>query len=707
MKEYSSLSLLKVLLLVSGTLLVAATWYLVRESFRQELPPEITATKQLAGSRGEPLSLSLTGKNFSASDMTAILTPNIDNNQAAVASLPLSGNFNDALLRGNYLYLGSNDQGLYVVDASDPEQPRLRGQYLAGEVIADLLLVDDVLVVSCGQSGLFFYEIQPEGQLLRIGKLPLQQVATKCCYADGILFIATGSDGITIVDVSSFKRPILKGRKAAGFVIDLAMVNEHLIALSKESDVLTSYTIGKQGMLKVVDQYVLAGRIKGSVFTDSQIYVATTQGLGNFSLTDAGVIKQKVFFANLTTVEKLFTGKNGLYIFTSFSALIYFDPVLQQITTTFFLADKIRTLVAADRYLWVAGQDSGLTVFNAESLAANTVVDLYPIASPVKDLHIGEGKIYFALGKDGLSYLDRGDHGYELKMLSNLITSSFAVKRDYLFVAHRQQGIEVFNVGGQFPVQIAFWPQLKATQLVLWKDFVITSQGISGLKCFDISDFTQPVATDLLMNIHALALRVVDGILYVATKDQGLLIYSISEQGQLNKLAGLVPPFPMSQFAITMDVQVASGYAYIAAGRSGLLIADIKNPNRPQILSSLGLPGDSKGVLLDGRLAMVFNGKSGISLVDISDPVKPVLVGKITSPGLSRHPKKVDDLLYLPRLSSSVLAVAAPVIADTVVEADDKALLRFDNLSKAGRYDLNLSNRSGMVVIKNAVVVKN
>ena len=88
------------------------------------------------------------------------------------------------------------------------------------------------------------------------------------------------------------------------------------------------------------------------------------------------------------------------------------------------------------------------------------------------------------------------------------------------------------------------------------------------------------------------------------------------------------------------DVAVSDGYAYIAASDSGLVVLDVRDPESPEEVARLEIPGKAVHVLNAGDLAYImgvsFTGGSTIDsfrhsvyIVDISDPLAPELADSI------------------------------------------------------------------------------
>lgn len=75
--------------------------------------------------------------------------------------------------------------------------------------------------------------------------------------------------------------------------------------------------------------------------------------------------------------------------------------------------------------------------------------------------------------------------------------------------------------------------------------------------------------------------------------------------------------------------------AYVAAGTTGLTIADVSNFARPITIAQLALPGDTNRISIDGaRRMLAATGRDGsVSFVDIANPARPLLLKSIPASG--------------------------------------------------------------------------
>jgi hypothetical protein len=95
------------------------------------------------------------------------------------------------------------------------------------------------------------------------------------------------------------------------------------------------------------------------------------------------------------------------------------------------------------------------------------------------------------------------------------------------------------------------------------------------------------------------------------------------------------------------DVDVNGGYAYVAAGGTGLQVVDVSDPTGPVLVGSLDTPGNAKDVKVLGNLAYIADGPAGLQIFDVSAPSQPVALGSFDTPGDAKAIRVVGNLVYI------------------------------------------------------------
>lgn len=94
-------------------------------------------------------------------------------------------------------------------------------------------------------------------------------------------------------------------------------------------------------------------------------------------------------------------------------------------------------------------------------------------------------------------------------------------------------------------------------------------------------------------------------------------------------------------------VEIVNNIAYIANGKSGLIVVNVSNPNSPYIISSLDTPGDAYDIKVLNKTAYIADGESGLQIIDISKPENPSIIGNVDTPDMSFDLSISDSIVYV------------------------------------------------------------
>jgi PKD repeat protein len=81
------------------------------------------------------------------------------------------------------------------------------------------------------------------------------------------------------------------------------------------------------------------------------------------------------------------------------------------------------------------------------------------------------------------------------------------------------------------------------------------------------------------------------------------------------------------------ELDVRGRYAFIAAGKAGLVVMDVSDPKSPKMAARYALPGEAMSIDVEGNYAYVACYASGLMIVDVSNPLEPSKVGQYVPDG--------------------------------------------------------------------------
>ncbi len=118
-------------------------------------------------------------------------------------------------------------------------------------------------------------------------------------------------------------------------------------------------------------------------------------------------------------------------------------------------------------------------------------------------------------------------------------------------------------------------------------------------------------------------------LLYLANHYRGMQVFDFSDPDRPQQIGSL--PLPGNAWKIAVRGQIAC----VAAREGGLLIVDISDPAHLRLLSEVQTDGFALDVLIAGDLAYIANSRRGLQVIDIADSAKPRLLSTLPIPG---HP---------------------------------------------------------------------
>lgn len=678
-------------------------------SLRTALSPQILQVDrpdEVKVEPGEMVQLNLYGEQVDENAIISLVA-SMNHNQALIDIYPVEGIYNSALIYKDILYLGSNKDGLKVLDIRQPTKPRLLGEYLPGSTIVDIRQQDDRLYLSCGTGGVILMQIEDEGRLLHLADIKTTDVALKTLFLNDSFVVAAGSEGVLLFDRSRSGENFRVGSlKLEAAVKNLTSFKNVFYVLCEKSRV--HIYKGDQDVSPVeVGILELPEAIRDFAVHGGKLYVATSLGLDVYSLDNP---LQPRFEKNIDafgSADKIYSGADSLYVIDSFSRLSRINPEREKSVDDITLASDIRTLAETGQYLYLVGSNRGLMIVDRSQVLQRADFSTLHTRGSVHDIYKKKTWIYVADKRGGVLLKNLEEPESDFQQLSPRWSETFFADDKRLFVAQGQLGSEVFDISNPAdPHLVKIWPQVKALRLSTSNGFLVATRGFNGIEVYDISDMNKPVLCDQLKDFHALDVAVTEEHVYIAAMSEGLKIYALGRDGTLALKSELTLPFPMNQFAQAVSVVVQEGVAYVANGRSGLMIVDVLNPEKPEILSLFDIQGFAKGIAFAEGNVFVSSQNGGVTVVDVRNPRQPLPAGHMAVQGLSRGILVDDGMIYVARNNLGLTAIPVPLRAQKVDQISSHHLkVELPTVNIKGAYDLQISSPYGFVNYDRVVTV--
>ena len=116
------------------------------------------------------------------------------------------------------------NNGLQVIDASNPTSPVWRGWYDTPGYAEDVALADNLAYIVDATSGLQIIDISDPAQLWRRGGYDTSGYAQGIALSGSLAYVADGNSGLQIIDASNPAAPVRRGGyDTPGYAVDVAI----------------------------------------------------------------------------------------------------------------------------------------------------------------------------------------------------------------------------------------------------------------------------------------------------------------------------------------------------------------------------------------------------------------------------------------------------------------------------------------------------
>lgn len=461
----------------------------------------------------------------------------------------------------------------------------------------------------------------PAGAVNLIGALDTLGTAHDVAFANGRAYVADGSEGLRIIDVSNPAAPVELGSldtpaPSNAFGVDVAGTH--------------AFLADGFGGLRIIDVSVPAAPV-----------LRASAPVTSFA-RDVAVV------GNLAYVADLFA---GLAIFD------VSDPAAPVPVASFGGVGGSTSIAVSGTvaFLTSAGTLKSVDVSNP---AAPVLLDASTPGVNVAYAVAAVGDTVFVVGgsfPNQVAVIDASQPADLKRIFTLLLTGSAASGIDIVggvaFVA-TGSGVELVDISGgrMAPARgLAEAPTLGSpTQIDVVEGRVyVSNRNNGGLQIFGLAQPASPVPLGHTLDGQQVwgTDVVVSGATaraYAAEAATGLWVVDVSDPAAPTPLSLELTP------AGAMDVDVVGNLAYVANGLAGLRVIDVSNPVDPTTLSAYNTPGFAEAIQVVGTRAYLADGNSAqVAILDVSNPSLPGSLGTLFTTGDAHDLVVIGDLVYV------------------------------------------------------------
>jgi len=653
------------------------------------------------------LELKLSGTGFNQA--TRVFSHMDVNNQSAiVGSFPVPGIVFDMERIGDLIYVASNTDGLRAFDVSDPLKPvMLPTHNPVNTLCLDIERKNRDLYLSCGTQGLKICRSSKKGGLGGWLTLPTYSAAVASKVVGHYLYVAAGKAGLLFYDLEKLetKRPIAVFESGYS-VRGIDSFGDYIYSVTGKGGV-GIFKRGEDGLLSEVNRLSAKKFVKSITISGNSLYVLENNKLSQYDLQQPHSPRLFAEQEHYSSPQRLFCFGNDIFVADNHSGLGFVKEGRRLLSDTaqfMNLGGDSRAAVKVADLLYIAVANSGIKILDLNKIVPRQVVETIKTPGLVGMFKIIGDHIFIADRSQGVSVHNLADPEFKGKTLSHIPVKSLALFRDRLFVISAISGTEVYDVTDPSdPEKIATWPELRGNDLAVNGELLFVSQGGRGLEVSRMNDLDSPRFLERKSDDIAVWGWSKGDLVIAAGEREGVRFYKM-EKDRLVFLSQLQLPFPLNRFSRTLKFQVKGEILFVANGDAGLMIVDIKNPEHPEILSSLRTPGQATDLLVEGDLLYLLSRYSGLHTIDINNLKEPRLVDSLSLSDVWRGIERHGDLLYLGNRFMGVTAIPFPrEIKKVELVSSEKLVVTVPAAKFPGRYSLQISSPEKVVAAEGVV----
>ncbi len=600
-------------------------------------------------------------------------------------------------LQGDYVYLAAGEEGLKIVDVSDPSAPTLVGTYEISGSMEDVAVTGSVAAALDDVGDVLLLDVSTPAAPVELGRYTPPEKGYRVVLADNYLYVPAMDSGLRIVDISTPYAPVEVGVYPAGYASSVAVGGDYAYLLA--GGTLRIINVADPGAPTALRAYgPVGGWLAGVNVVGERLYL--TLGVGTdwtyvtiFDLSDPTALvpiePERDLPLNVLEVRgsslALAATDDKVYLVPPWRGLRMIDisnparPVETGFYNQNFASARV---IATDDYVYVSDRENGLYIFEPHPVdipEPGLTVDLAGhFGGGTNPVFVGETYAYVGFGPE-LAILDiadpsaprrigylvlAGGDGNAVEAITVVGPYAYVADTYGLWVVDVSDPTQPFGVGhtlirGGVNTDVTVAGQY--AYLTQWYNSGQSGSGNVGhgyFKVVDVSDPAHPYEVSTFKtsnggsrNRGARAAQVIDNHAYVAdSEDYGLRVFDVSDPAE------------------PIDVEVSSGgaedfvlrdgYAYTTNGsQGGFRVFDVSDPTALKGIGFYETPGRTGDVALVDDYAYFVEdpplvdfqpvGDYGLRILDVSNPISPTAAGTYTTTTAIADLSVKDHYAYL------------------------------------------------------------
>jgi hypothetical protein len=566
-------------------------------------------------------------------------------------------NSTDVAILGDYALVADNDAGLRILNIEDERNPVETGVYPAFAGAMNIVLVNSACYIACSENGLKIVDVSDPLSPELLGSFNSEGTIQDVKISGGLAFLAEwrmdGRGGLRVVDVSNPRNPEQIGYCETG-TAQVAYVEGNCVL------------IAGGGWLKLLDvRDPFRPRIISSIVVEHPQDIIVKDLLAYIPTLGSGLIivdisrietPRVVYNENIMIWEMGISVRDTLAFVAAYDdGIRIFDlsqPDHPNLIGSFDTPEGAYDITLRDNIAFIANSINGVRVVDVSNPDNPEEIGYWAQTGYPHALNLN-GDYACLIGRFGLEIIDI-QNPREPQIIGRINDlpcngRGMAFFNRYLYTRlDYHDGMAVFDISN--PAN----PELAAVMDTLndMQDIVIdgeiayvassSSGNLQGLSVLSLADPASPLLIGNDTTIQSsYGIDIEEDFVFLTGYNDslgefGLYIVNISNPTEPQQV-GFLP-------AGYNDVKVRGDHAFVVG--DGLYIIDITDKSDPALISRTG-PSSGFSIDLTGDFAVIADDQNGIRIYNIRDPAAPYEVGYYDGGGQIWSVQARDNLVYV------------------------------------------------------------
>lgn len=445
------------------------------------------------------------------------------------------------------------------------------------------------------------------------------------------------------------------------------------------------YKISDNNKLILSDSISTFHSLKNSVLSNNYLIVCQGRNLIRYDLSDSTKLKSFIIYNSTGYIVNFIIKNNTIYIADKENGLIivnYKEPEKPKLIAKSKPAISYVQALAADKNkACLTALDGDIYIYDVTNINAPEFAGKYFVFNHFGDIYV-IGKYAFTISSNyGLVVIDISNPF--MPLLANYLPIpgdyweiNFAIKNNYLYLAHRESGIYIVDIKNPENPMIAnnISDGMDYHDIKTAGELAFVTYSIDIEKRLKVYDISEPEKPNYLTEINSPGTLddfiYKDEKIYIADGDSGLVVYDLKNKKKPELLSSTI----LNQPVTSLFIKGSNAYLSPGTGIAGCivyhtflpLLADITNPRKPIILydnkaSYYAISQiNSNSTILDGDRVLIPKANSGIvllyelQLTDLSDFFEPAILDKLSTQDKINGLYVKNDYIYMSTASTGI-----------------------------------------------------